>query len=104
MADQLKATVITPEGPVFKGDVASLSSVNAVGPFDILPRHGSFITLVERLIVVRPVGQPTVTIPIDKGVLRCRNNNIVIYIGLTLDLSLRPDQVVATTAPVQERH
>lgn len=102
---QLKVTVITPQGPVFKGAVASLSSFNAVGPFDILHAHASFITLVERQLILRFAEQkPPLVLPVDRGVLRCRKNNLVVYLGLAEKLTLRPAAGTAGGLVIEERH
>lgn len=48
MAGQLlKVRIISPEQDVFVGEAKSVSSINTVGKFDILPQHAKFVTLVE---------------------------------------------------------
>lgn len=43
----LTVRVITPKELLFEGLGISVSSVNSLGKFDILPQHANFITLVE---------------------------------------------------------
>ena len=48
MADQiLFVEIASPEKQIWEGNALSVSSVNSAGPFDILPMHANFITIVE---------------------------------------------------------
>lgn len=45
--DKLKVKILTPEEVLWEGYARSVSSENEVGPFDILPGHANFFSLVE---------------------------------------------------------
>ena len=45
--DILNVRVASVDHLIWKGDASSVSSINSKGPFDILPRHQKFITLVH---------------------------------------------------------
>lgn len=47
MADLLNVRIVSPKETLFEGQVESVSGVNSVGTFDILPEHAKFITVVE---------------------------------------------------------
>lgn len=48
MANELlHVRINTPEKLLWEGEARSVSSKNADGPFDILPMHANFITIVE---------------------------------------------------------
>lgn len=54
----LKVRISTPQKIVWEGNADSVSSVNPQGPFDILPLHANFITLIREVpIVVRSRGE-----------------------------------------------
>jgi len=76
----------SPKGIVYKGEVLSLSSVNNVGSFDVLPLHTNFITLIQNKLQVRrpdiKTGKPiSFDVPIDSGVLYILNNKVTIFLG-----------------------
>lgn len=48
MADVLNVKIFSPTQTIFEGEAVSISSVNSVGKFDILPFHANFITLVQK--------------------------------------------------------
>lgn len=74
--------VLTPEGTLFKGGIASLSSRNQTGKFDLLPYHANFITVVTDKITVRPSRGRPQEFPVKRGVLYCYNNNVTVYLGI----------------------
>lgn len=43
----LHVKVISPKETIFDGEALSVSSKNSIGPFDILPEHANFITVIE---------------------------------------------------------
>lgn len=54
MADSLNVKIFSPTQTIFEGEAVSISSVNSMGKFDILPFHANFITLVQKTpIIVR---------------------------------------------------
>ena len=49
MAEELlEVTVSDPDRVLWKGKANSVSSENLQGPFDILPQHANFITIVQK--------------------------------------------------------
>lgn len=66
----------------FAGNVKAVSSVNKKGPFDILPLHENFITLIAGIITIRPSMVDTkIEVPIIAGVLKVKDNKVEIYIS-----------------------
>lgn len=43
----LKVRIHSPNNVIWEGEVEWLSSNNSQGPFDILPLHSNFITIIE---------------------------------------------------------
>ena len=81
MKPNLSITILRRDGPVFDGEAEALSSVNEVGPFDILPQHGNFVCTVEKYVRIHKVGGGTEELPIDRGILRVKENKVEIYVG-----------------------
>jgi len=77
----LKVEVVSPVKVLYKGEAQAVSSVNEEGLFDILPGHTSFISLIRDKVVIY-VGKGRKEIDLDKGVVRCRNNEVKVFVGL----------------------
>jgi len=82
MSDLLKVRINSPEKVIWEGEAASVSSVNTDGPFDILPMHANFITILEKreIIVRSPSGEKKYTF--DASVIYTHSNNVYIYTNI----------------------
>lgn len=45
--DLLEVEIGSPDKQIWQGQAQSVSSINSMGPFDILPMHANFITIIE---------------------------------------------------------
>lgn len=70
------------EGVLFEGEAEAVSSVNAAGPFDILPLHANFISIISQTLTLHVRGGVTRELPIRTGVLIVRENKVEVYIGI----------------------
>lgn len=66
----------------YNGPAYSVTSINEIGNFDVLPQHANFVTLVMKSIVVDKGLNTEIEIPIDKGVLYVQNDAVDGYIGV----------------------
>jgi hypothetical protein len=48
----LTVKIISPTQTIYDGEAYSISSVNSLGKFDILPYHANFITLVQKVPII----------------------------------------------------
>lgn len=69
------------DGLVFAGDVYAVSSENEIGPFDILPYHENFISLIARYLIIHLDGGLKKEIEVAKGVLKVKENKLEVFIG-----------------------
>lgn len=67
---------------LFQGEVESVSSLNDKGPFDILPRHANFISIIKKQVVIHLPKKEEKQIELESGILKVRNNNVEIYLGI----------------------
>jgi F0F1-type ATP synthase epsilon subunit len=75
--------VVSREGSVFEGDVASISSYNEKGEFDVLAEHTNFISLIKKGLTIREEEKsPEKNIPFDNALIRVRENNVEVYVGI----------------------
>lgn len=78
----LAVKIQTPSGITWEGVAHSVSSVNSKGPFDILPEHARFITVLEKQTVeVRTINEVK-KFTIERGVLSVTDNKVSILAGL----------------------
>ena len=76
----LHVRVISPQQLLLDTEALSVSSKNLQGPFDILPLHANFITLVENSpILVRIPKQKPVIYKFPLSILLVRENKVDIY-------------------------
>lgn len=74
--------VSSPFKDFFDETALSISAVNATGPFDILPHHHNFITLLDacELSIVTPKG--TSRIKISGGVMHVKADQVVVFLNV----------------------
>lgn len=67
----------------FDGMAESISAVNPTGPFDILPTHHNFMTLLSTGdIVVRTAGGQEEKIPITRGIMHVKADEIIVFLDV----------------------
>ncbi len=81
MRKNLHVRIHNPEEIIWEGTCNAVSSINSVGPFDILPYHANFITLVSPnhpVEVVKSDGE-RLEFKFGECVLFVRNNFVSVY-------------------------
>jgi len=66
----------------FDGPALSVSAINDTGPFDILPGHHNFMTLINQCDVVIRTEKDEQSIPITKGVMHVKANAVVVFLDV----------------------
>lgn len=69
------------EKTFFNDKVQAISSFNEKGPFDVLPEHAHFISLVKDKIILHKQ-DGIEEIKIDGGVMRVYDDNVNVFIGV----------------------
>lgn len=74
--------VYSPFQTYFNDDAYSISGVNKTGPFDILPRHHNFMTLLDagNLQIKAPSGE--LKIKISRGVMHVKKNQTIVFLDV----------------------
>lgn len=80
--DTLKLVIQERKGTLFEGVVASVSSLNEMGVFDILPQHEQFVSTISQFVIVQIRGSGEKRWNIDGGIIRVKQNTVEIYIGI----------------------
>lgn len=75
--------VYSPYQVYFDGNTCtSVSAVNQTGPFDILPRHHNFITLLVACeLIIRTVSDSR-RIRIDRGLMHVKADNVTVFLDI----------------------
>lgn len=67
----------------FDEDAFSISAVNATGPFDILPRHHNFLTLLGAgEMLIRPVRGQEQKIRISGGLMHVKSDRVTVFLDI----------------------
>lgn len=66
----------------FDDQAVSVSAVNETGPFDVLPGHHNFMTLVSACDLVVRTAQTQETVPIQRGIMHVKADEVVIFLDV----------------------
>lgn len=76
----LHVRILSPQQLILETDAQSVSSKNLQGPFDILPQHTNFITMVENSpIIIRTPNQKPSTFTFPLAIVTVSENKVNIY-------------------------
>ncbi len=74
--------VYSPFKVYFDGVALSISAVNETGPFDILPKHHNFITLLNPCEVRIRAEKADEKIQINKGVMHVKADQVIVFLDV----------------------
>ncbi|MDB5164291.1 MAG: atpC [Candidatus Saccharibacteria bacterium] len=74
--------VYSPFKTYFDESADSISAVNATGPFDILPRHHNFMTLLSAGELIIRQGTVQHKIRISRGVMHVKANQVIVFLDV----------------------
>ncbi len=80
--DVLSVKVAAPFRTYFEGVAESLSAVNGTGPFDVLPGHHNFLSILSACDVVVRTDDGEQKIQISRGVIHVRSNKVTIFLDV----------------------
>lgn len=74
--------VYSPYKVYFDDQAESISAVNGTGPFDILPQHHNFMTLLDACdVIIRTRGEER-KIRISHGVMHVKANQVIVFLDV----------------------
>lgn len=80
---QMHVKVYAPFKVYFDGNATSISAVNDTGPFDILPRHHNFMTLLNTGdIVVRDEQGKEEKVSIQRGIMHVKADEVIVFLDV----------------------
>ena len=87
-ADKVSTTTVqckvySPFKVYFDGEAQSISAESATGPFDILPMHHNFITLLTPCeLVIRTASDEQESFAIGGGIMHVKANEITVFLDV----------------------
>ena len=82
-ATSIYVKVYSPYQTFYDGQAVSVSAENDTGPFDILPRHHNFMTLVNTgEVIIRISKDEEKKIRIARGVMHVRSNKVTLFLDV----------------------
>ena len=79
---KLNVSVKDSERILWEGEADSVSSVNSQGPFDILPLHANFISVIENKPIVIRIGKDKKDYSFPFSVVYAHSNKVQIFTNL----------------------
>jgi F-type H+-transporting ATPase subunit epsilon len=80
MIQQLSVRITSPDHVIWEGNAKSVSSKNSDGPFDILPEHANFVTVIEQNpITIRTTEKKPLIYTFGQSVIYAHDNTVNIY-------------------------
>lgn len=75
--------VYAPFQVYYEGEARSLSAINAVGPFDILPEHRNFLCmLVPCEIEIETADKGLKKVKINRALLHVHQNHVTVFVDV----------------------
>lgn len=75
--------IYAPFETYFEGPASSVSAANETGPFDILPQHKNFMSLLQAgTVTVRQPGKPDFNLKISRGVMHVKTDKITVFLDV----------------------
>lgn len=79
----ISVKVYAPFHIYYEGEAYSVSAVNDVGPFDVLPKHHNFLCmLVPSSIQIATTKQGTKTIKINRALMHVKADRVVVFVDV----------------------
>lgn len=77
---ELSVKVLSPTQTLYDGPANSVSGNNRVGPFDILPEHANFFSLLTAGNIAVNTGVKTFNFNALHGIIKVSNNKVTLFI------------------------
>lgn len=74
--------VYAPFKTYFDGIAESISAANDTGPFDILPKHHNFMTLLSACEIVVRAGEREEKVAITRGIMHVKADEVKVFLDV----------------------
>lgn len=80
--NMLFVEVRNPDTRLYSGPAIAVSALNDIGPFDVLPAHENFISIIANKLIIFVDKKQKKEILLQKAVLKAKNNKVEVFIGI----------------------
>lgn len=81
-SQSMHVKVYAPFKTYYNGEALSISAVNDTGPFDILPRHHNFMTLLSPCDIIVRGEKNEEKITISRGIMHVKKDEVVVFLDV----------------------
>ena len=79
----MRVKVYSPFRDYYDGSAFSISAVNDTGPFDILPKHHNFISLLSACeLMIRTIDRGDQRIIISGGIMHVKADQVIVFLDV----------------------
>lgn len=79
---QLRVTARAPFKVYYEGLAKVVSAANQVGPFDILPGHADFFSVLTPCEVIIETQSNSMNFPISNGIITVRGEEVMLFVNM----------------------
>ena len=79
---KLSVAALSPFKSYFEGQAEIVSAVNRIGPFDVLPGHTGFFSILEPGEVVIDTGSDQIAFTISNGFMSVRDDLVEVFVNI----------------------
>ena len=87
---KLAVIVRSRQTTAYDGTASAVSSINDKGPFDVLPRHTHFISLIRERVTVQKEDGELKQIVFPYGIMKVKDDTVEVYIGIETNKKIPP--------------
>jgi len=66
----------------FEGEAQVISAENKVGPFDILPDHADFFSMLKPCEIKIETDEDTISFNTSNGIISVQNNEVLLFVNM----------------------
>lgn len=81
-AERMHVKIHSPFRTYFDGNASSVSATNDTGPFDVLPEHHRFMTILNEGELILRDGEKEQKYKIDRGIMHVRDNQVTVFLDV----------------------
>ncbi len=78
----LHVKVYSPFKTYYEDNVYSISAINATGPFDVLPKHHNFMTLLNPCELILQTDRGEGRIRIARGIMHVKEDKVIVFLDV----------------------
>jgi F-type H+-transporting ATPase subunit epsilon len=79
---KLSVSALSPFKSYYEGQAEIVSAINRIGPFDVLPGHTGFFSILEPGEIVIETGTDQIAFSISNGFISVRDDTVEVFVNI----------------------